>query len=138
MGRKIRRGDIFYIREDQQRPAVGSEQRQGRPAVVVSNNANNRHSTVVEVVYLTTSQQKANLPTHVLVGCGNQKSTALCEQVDSVSTRLLGRYFGRCSEAEMKQITRALGVSLGIWGAASHRDKEGQHGTSHMDALART
>ena len=135
--RKIKRGDIFYVTVDRSRPEVGSEQRKGRPAVVVSNDANNRFSTVVEVVYLTTSQQKANLPTHVLVGCGDQKSTALCEQVDSVSIRLLGRYFGRCNESEMRQITRALGVSLGIWGAASHRDKEGQHGTSHMDALAR-
>ena len=48
--RDIRRGDIFYIKNDDN--AVGFEQKKTRPAIIVSNNANNRASGVVEIVYL--------------------------------------------------------------------------------------
>ena len=43
----INRGDIWYVGSGY---AVGSEQRPGRPAVVVSNQRNNQHSEVVEMV----------------------------------------------------------------------------------------
>ena len=59
--RDIRRGDIFYIKNDDN--AVGFEQKKTRPAIIVSNNANNRASGVVEIVYLTTSQKHRPLPT---------------------------------------------------------------------------
>ena len=61
MENKIRRGDIYYI---DKYPTIGSEQQAGRPAIIVSNEKNNQHSSTVEVVYLTT-QPKADLPTHV-------------------------------------------------------------------------
>ena len=48
---EIKRGDILYI---DKHPVVGSEQQAGRPAIIVSNEKNNRHSSTVEVVYLTT------------------------------------------------------------------------------------
>ena len=57
----INRGDIWYIGNGY--PAVGSEQRPGRPAVVVSNQQNNRYGEVVEVIYLTTAP-KRDLPRH--------------------------------------------------------------------------
>ena len=40
--RDIRRGDIFYIKNDDN--AVGFEQKKTRPALIVSNDANNRVS----------------------------------------------------------------------------------------------
>lgn len=46
----INRGDIFYVNPSE---TVGSEQRSGRPAIIVSNPLCNEHSPVVEVVYLT-------------------------------------------------------------------------------------
>lgn len=54
----IKRGDIYFIRDTRQ--SIGSEQRADRPAVIVSNNANNKHSGVYEVVYMTT--QPKNRP----------------------------------------------------------------------------
>ena len=45
------RGDIFYIKGIENDKVGG---RKNRPAVVVSNNANNRHSDRIEIVYLTT------------------------------------------------------------------------------------
>lgn len=57
----INRGDVFYVNRSE---TIGSEQRSGRPAIIVSNPECNEHSPVVEVVYLT-CQYKKPMPTHV-------------------------------------------------------------------------
>lgn len=44
----MKRGQIYYIESNHQE--IGSEQRAGRPAVIVSNDKNNENSTTVEVV----------------------------------------------------------------------------------------
>lgn len=71
----IRRGEIFYIARGG--ATNGSEQFADRPAVVVSNDENNKHSGVIEVVYMTT-QPKTDLPTHVTVRSTGRLSTVLC------------------------------------------------------------
>lgn len=50
----IKRGEIYYIEPSKTLQTTGSEQRPNRPGVVVSNNENNEHSSIVEIVYLTT------------------------------------------------------------------------------------
>ena len=47
---EIRRGEIFYIARGG--ATSESEQFADRPAVVVSNDENNKHSGVIEVVYI--------------------------------------------------------------------------------------
>lgn len=60
----MKRGEIYYIESTYRE--TGSEQRGGRPAVIVSNDKNNENSEVVEVVYMTT-KPKNDLPTHVFI-----------------------------------------------------------------------
>lgn len=110
---EIRRGDIFYIARGG--AATGSEQYADRPAIVVSNNECNKHSSVIEVVYITT-QPKADLPTHVTIRSTGRISIALCEQVSSVSTERVNNYIGRVTDQEMENIDIALMISLGING----------------------
>lgn len=108
----LQRGEVFYITSVFD--TVGSEQRSGRPAVVVSNNHNNKHSDVVEICYLTL-QDKKPLPTHVKVpdgACSN--STVLCEQVTSVSKQRIGDYMCRLSDAVMDKVDRAILASLDL------------------------
>ena len=109
----IRRGEIFYIARGW--ATNGSEQFADRPAVVVSNDENNKHSGVIEVVYMTT-QPKTDLPTHVTVRSTGRLSTVLCEQVSSVSTDRVNNYIGQVSEQEMKNIDIALMISLQLSG----------------------
>lgn len=107
----MKRGEIYYIE-----PAyseTGSEQRAGRPAVIVSNNNNNSNSGVVEIVYLTT-QPKTDLPTHVLTRSTGQPSTILCEQICSVSTQRVGTYSGTLTTKEIQALDTALAISLGL------------------------
>lgn len=105
-----RRGEIYYIERNN---TIGAEISKGRPAIVVSNDFYNRHSGVVEVVYLTT-QPKKDLPTHVKVYGSGRESTALCEQIDTVSVERIDTYCGKCTQEEMEKINAALQVSLGL------------------------
>ena len=107
----IHRGDIRFVRESA--GLLGSEQAGGRPAVIVSNNKGNRFSPVVEVVYLTT-QKKTGLPTHVEITSSPKPSTAICEQVSTVSKERKGEFIGHATAEEMARIGKALKISLGL------------------------
>lgn len=55
----MKRGEIYYIESTYRE--TGSEQRGGRPAVIVSNDKNNENSEVVEVVYMNLSGARSPL-----------------------------------------------------------------------------
>lgn len=107
-GNRFYRGQIYYIHPWR---VTGSEQKGGRPAIIVSNDACNEFSRVVEVVFLTT-KEKVSLPTHVVIRSARHVSTALCEQIDSVDKTRIGNYINCVSEREMKQLDKAMRVSL--------------------------
>lgn len=107
--KNILRGDIFWIEENK---TCGNVQMFERPVIIVSNNMNNRYSDCVEIVYLT-SQKKKDLPTHVKVMC-KIPSTALCERVCTISKQNLGNFIRSCTDQEMKQVDRALKISLDL------------------------
>ena len=110
---QIKRGDIFYIHRSG--CTDGSEQQSGRPAVVISNDENNRHSATVEVVYCTT-KEKPDLPTHTKIFSTFCESTVLCEQITTVSTERIGDYIGCCTEDELRRIDNCIAVSIGLKG----------------------
>ena len=107
----VKRGELYYI--DRTYTQTGSEQNDGRPAIIVSNDISNHNSCVAQVVYLTT-QPKNDLPTHVSIRSANRLSTALCEQVTTVSSERIGDYIGTCTDDEMRLLGDALCISLGI------------------------
>ena len=107
---EVYRGDIFYI-EDNYR-TEGSEQRPGRPALVVSNNTGNYHSDIVSIVWLTTAEKKP-LPTHCNI-ISRVPSIAICEQGITISQNRLGEYIRTAAEAEMKEVDRCLMIALGL------------------------
>ena len=107
----IKRGDIYYIRDTRQ--STGSEQRADRPAVIVSNDTNNKHSGVYEVVYMTT-QPKTDLPTHFITYSALRPSTVLCEQISSVYEDRIREWIGTLTPDEMKALDQCLKVSIGI------------------------
>lgn len=106
----MKRGEIYYIKR---RDTVGAEVMKARPGVIISNNALNATSEAVEVVYLTT-QPKKDLPTHVHINATGVSSTALCEQIDTVSVSLVDNWCGICSAEEMAAIDKALLQSLSL------------------------
>ncbi|MBR3972924.1 MAG: type II toxin-antitoxin system PemK/MazF family toxin [Oscillospiraceae bacterium] len=110
MVNKISRGDMFYIYKYM---VCGCEQMAGRPAIIVSNDACNRSSETVEVIYLTT-QDKTPLPTHVAITSSPKESTALCEQITTVSVDRIGDYCGHLTEEEVTAVDDAIRISLAL------------------------
>ena len=110
--KRMKRGEVYYI-EPYDKSGIGSEQRAGRPAVIVSNDKCNEYSEVLEVVYLTT-QPKADLPTHVTIRSTPRESTALCEQITSVSTSRFGDMVCRLSKDELVNIEIGCLISLDL------------------------
>lgn len=110
---EIKRGDIYWIELGKYRPAVGHVQKPGRPAIIVSNDTNNARSKTFEVVYLT-GKPKKDIPTHCTIQSAQIPSTALCEQVTTVSDEQLRDYIGHCTETEMAEIDRCIAISLGL------------------------
>ena len=108
----MKRGEIYYI-ERSSYGETGSEQRSGRPAIIVSNDKCNEYSEVLEVVFLTT-QPKNDLPTHIDIRSSTKPSVALCEQINSIASQRFGEYIGTCSDYEMMMVDAALAISLGL------------------------
>lgn len=109
---QIKRGMIFYYKRSDDE--TGSEQHGGRPAIIVSNDMCNENSPTVTIVPLTTAP-KSNLPTHCTIRSTGRVSTALCENVQTISTFRVGDMAeGRCTPEEMRQVDNCLMIQLGL------------------------
>lgn len=111
----IKRGDIYYVNFGEYK---GSTQGGVRPAIVISNNLNNKYSPTVTVVPLTSNLKKRNLPTHVFVSknCGiNKNSLALAEQVTNIDKSCLLEYVAECPETIMRKLSIAYGIQGGLF-----------------------
>lgn len=109
----MKRGDIYMAELD---PVVGSEQGGCRPVLIIQNDMGNLHAPTVIAVPLTGSTNKPALPTHVRVARGEgglwRESTVLCEQVRTLEKTRLLRHLGTLPAETMRQVERALFVSL--------------------------
>lgn len=112
VAQRYERGEIYYINNGSS-GQIGSEMKKDRPAIIVSNDANNKYSSVVEVVFLT-SKPKKELPTHVTIRSTGRMSVALCEEPTAISTERINNYICKASDKEMENIDIALMIALGI------------------------
>lgn len=110
MSRPPRRGDVYWVALD---PALGTEVRKTRPAVIVSNDSCNRHGTRVVVVPVT-SNVGSLYPGEALVHVRGRPARALGDQVRSIDKARLRARAGRLSQDEMADVEEALLVTLGI------------------------
>lgn len=112
---RVKRGEIYYADLS---PVVGSEQGGVRPVLILQNDVGNHYSPTVIVAAITTQVQKNNLPTHVLLTREEtplaHDSIILLEQVRTIDKRRLQDRITQLKASRMKQIDRALRVSLGL------------------------
>lgn len=110
----IYRGEIYWVED--RKDAAGSEMKKKRPAIVVSNNKGGNNG-IATVVFLTTAPKKPLGVHHVIekTSTGDcEGSTALCEQVTTVSTVRLSQYSGRVSDTDMETIDRCIMWALDL------------------------
>lgn len=111
----MKRGELYYANLN---PTVGSEISKKRPVLIVSNNANNKASSTLTVLPITSNVSKV-YPFEVLLDMkksGLQKvSKVQCQQIRTISKlRLTGATLGKVPEEILKKIEYALKLHLDL------------------------
>lgn len=101
-------------------PTIGAEIRKRRPALVIQNDIDNRHSPVTIVAAITSQVDVALYPTEVQVrppeGGLSKPSLVLLNQIRSIDARRLVQRLGRVRPETMRRVDRALKIGLGLVG----------------------
>lgn len=108
--RAPRRGEVWWVALD---PAVGTEIRKTRPAVVVSNDSCNRYGGRV-VVLPVTSHVESVYPGEALIDVAGKPARALGDQIRSLDRSRMRRRLDTLSEDDMQAVDAALRVTLDI------------------------
>jgi len=111
----VKRGDVYFADLS---PVVGSEQGGIRPVLVIQNDVGNKYSPTVIVSAITSQLSKAKLPTHIELSSIEynlpKNSVVLLEQIRTLDKRRLKDKITVLDERKMKEINRALLISLGF------------------------
>lgn len=112
----LRRGDIYYADLNGLEHARGSEQTGRRPVLIIQNDIANCYAPTTIIAILTT-KRKRRLPTHVLLRdfAGLNRQSIVClEQIKTIDKSRLEEYKGNIGSDAMKEIEKAMAVSLGM------------------------
>jgi mRNA interferase MazF len=110
VSRAPRRGDVFWVALD---PALGTEIKKTRPAVVVSNDSCNRYGSRVVVLPIT-SHVDSLYPGEALVRVKGRPARALGDQIRSLDKARLRSRIGTLSTEDLAAVEEALLITLGI------------------------
>lgn len=116
----FKRGSVYLANLGEVTSKNGSLQGGIRPIVLVGNDLNNFHSSMITIVPLTTSKYKKKLPTHVEINTINSKiekdSVALGEQIMVIPKNYIIKDtpLFTLSEDLLKKIDIAMMIQLGI------------------------
>ncbi len=108
--RTPRRGEVWWVALD---PAVGTEIRKTRPAVVVSNDSCNRYGTRV-VVLPVTSHADSLYPGEARIAIRGRPARALGDQIRSVDRSRLRSRIATLSADETRAVVEAIRITLDI------------------------
>jgi len=106
----MKRGEVWWVNFE---PSVGGEIQKQRPAVIVSNDASNKHLNRLQVVPITSNVDRL-YPSEAYVTLNGDLRKAVADQLTTVSKTRLRNMIGRLSAADMKKVEQAIRVQLDL------------------------
>ena len=106
----IERGDVYWVKLD---PTIGTETKKTRPAVIISNDSQNRVGQRYIVAPIT-SVIKTVYPFEVEVNINKKSSKVMLDQIRTIDHKRLGAKLGKLSSEEMFQIEKVIKIVLHI------------------------
>ncbi len=106
----MQRGEVWWVEFD---PSVGSEIRKTRPAIIVSNDAANRHLQRV-VVSPVTSNTERLYPGETLVMVDGHKAKSMSDQIMAADKQRLKSRLDKLSRNDLAAVEEALCLHLGL------------------------
>ena len=106
----MKRGEVWLVAFD---PAVDSESRKTLPAVIVSNDAANRHLARVIVIPMTSAVDRV-YPGETIIALGGRQSKVMADQIMAADKRRLKTLVGVVAKADMVAIDDVIRVQLAL------------------------
>ena len=111
----MKRGEIYFADLN---PTIGSEINKRRPVLIVSNDANNRASSTITVLPITSNTERV-FPFEVKLTAKmsglSKESKVLAQQIRTISrTRLSSERAGHLGSELMKTVERAIKLHLAL------------------------
>ncbi|MFA5597876.1 MAG: type II toxin-antitoxin system PemK/MazF family toxin [Pusillimonas sp.] len=106
----MRRGEVWWVEFD---PAIGSEIRKTRPAVIISNDSANRHIERVVIIPVTSNAGR-QYPGEAVICINGQDSKAMADQIMSADKSRLKNKLCVLSKTDMLAVEDAVKVHLAL------------------------
>lgn len=105
---KPKRGEVWWVTFD---PALGTEIKKCRPAIVLSNNVSNKYLDRIQVVPLTSNITKV-YASECLVYLEKQTGKAMADQIRTISTERLVKKIEKLKDSDLLAVEQAVRLQL--------------------------
>lgn len=107
---RVGRGDVYWVKLD---PTIGTETRKTRPAVIISNDSQNKVGSRYIIAPIT-STVKTVYPFEAEVNVNGNPSKVMLDQIRTVDHKRLREKLCKLLPEELGRIERAIKVALHI------------------------